>query len=128
MAPITRPLVTSTPEEMQNLLAVWMGCHLICPIRNCNGRTPGPKGHAEGVTLQARASKKDLDDEGKLVFKEGVETIKPVERDDKKFIKEVVINDGAKVIGGEAFGYCEELTTVSMTSTVVEIDWGAFYW
>ena len=67
MAPICFPLVTATVEEMQFLLAAWMSCHLICPIRGCNGRTPGPQGRTEGAPLQAKASKKLLDSEGKLV-------------------------------------------------------------
>jgi hypothetical protein len=67
-----------------------------------------------------------IDDEGKLVFKEGVETIKPVEEDDKDKIKEVVINEGAKVIGKSAFMECGELAAVSVPSTVVEIGSWAF--
>ena len=67
-----------------------------------------------------------LDDEGKLVFKEGVDTIKQVEKEDQKEIKEVVINEGAKVIGEQAFSDCDELTAVSVPSTVVEIGSWAF--
>ena len=68
-----------------------------------------------------------LDGEGKLVFKEGVETIKQVEEEDQEKIKEVVINEGAKVIGGSAFSGCSDLTAVSVPSTVVEIGKGAFW-
>ncbi|GMI57408.1 hypothetical protein TeGR_g9957 [Tetraparma gracilis] len=72
-----------------------------------------------------------LDDKGKLVFKEGVETIKAVapvgQWEDREEIKEVIINEGAKVIGKEAFSWCKELTAVSVPSTVVEIGSGAFY-
>ena len=67
-----------------------------------------------------------LDNEIKLVFKEGMETIKMVEEQDRDKIKEVVINDGAKVIGERAFFECEELTAVSVPSTVVEIGSYAF--
>jgi hypothetical protein len=67
-----------------------------------------------------------LDDEGKLVFKEGVETIKEVKEEDRKKIKEIVINSGAKVIGEKAFWWCVELTAVSVPSTVVEIGSQAF--
>ena len=67
-----------------------------------------------------------LDGEGKLVFKEGVETIKKVEKEDRKKIKEVIINEGAKIIGKDAFDRCNELTAVSVPSTVVEIGSGAF--
>ena len=66
VAPITFPLVTSAIEELQHLLLAWMSCHLICPIKGCNGRTPGPHGRAEGVPLQAKATRKLLDPEGKL--------------------------------------------------------------
>ena len=67
-----------------------------------------------------------LDGEGKLVFKEGVETIKQVEEEDREKIKDVIINEGAKVIGGKAFYICTELTAVSVPSTVVEIGMAAF--
>jgi hypothetical protein len=67
-----------------------------------------------------------LDGVGKLVFKEGVETIERIEGDDKNKIKEVVINEGAKVIGGRAFYDCSELTAVSLPSTMVEICSEAF--
>ena len=62
----------------------------------------------------------------KLVFKDGVETIKKVEKEDMQKINEVVINEGAKVIGRMAFYGCGELTVVSVPSTVVEIGIGAF--
>ena len=68
-----------------------------------------------------------LDGEGKLVFKEGVEKINEVEKEDKKKIKEVIINEGAKVIGGSAFSGCSDLTAVSVPSTVVEMGRCAFY-
>ena len=44
-----------------------------------------------------------LDGEGKLVFKEGVETIWRTPDEDVAKIKEVVFNDGAKYIGEHAF-------------------------
>jgi hypothetical protein len=67
-----------------------------------------------------------LDAYGRATFKEGVETIKEVEGEDQEEIKEVVINEGASVIGGKAFYYCGELTAVSVPSTVVEIGSEAF--
>ena len=71
-----------------------------------------------------------LDAYGRATFKEGVETIEQVEREDMEKIKEVIINEGAKVIGEHAFwgrdGGCDELTAVSVPSTVVEIGRGAF--
>ncbi|GMI30163.1 hypothetical protein TeGR_g6107 [Tetraparma gracilis] len=68
-----------------------------------------------------------LYDEGKLVFKEGVETIKKVDGNDKNKIKDVIINEGAKVIGGSAFSQCYELIAVSVPSTVVNIGCHAFF-
>ncbi|GMH79899.1 hypothetical protein TrST_g10343 [Triparma strigata] len=62
-----------------------------------------------------------LDDKGKLVFKKGVVTIEQVEKDDWPKIKKVVINQGAKVIERYALCRCEELTAVSLPSTVVKI-------
>jgi hypothetical protein len=67
------------------------------------------------------------EDTGKLVIKEGVETIKWVNKHDSGKIKEVIINDGAKVIGEGAFAECRLLTAVSVPSTVVEIGLAAFY-
>jgi hypothetical protein len=67
-----------------------------------------------------------LNGEGKLEFKEGVETIKQVEYEDWDRIKEVVVNDGAKAIGDSAFSGCKELTAVTVPSTVVEIGSQAF--
>jgi hypothetical protein len=58
------------------------------------------------------------------VFKEGVENVERVK--DSGRIKDVVINDGAKVIGEYAFYGCGELTAVSVPSTVVEIGSKAF--
>ena len=69
-----------------------------------------------------------LNGEGKLVFKEGVETIKEVKQEDKDKINEIIINDGAKVIGEGAFRWCGGLTAVSVPSTVVEIGKSAFGW
>jgi hypothetical protein len=68
-----------------------------------------------------------LDAVGKLVFKEGVETIEKVEREDYDKIEEMIINEGAKVIGEYAFQWCRELTAVSVPSTVVEIRSCAFF-
>ncbi|GMI39483.1 hypothetical protein TeGR_g14855, partial [Tetraparma gracilis] len=68
-----------------------------------------------------------LDAYGRATFKEGVETIKKVEEEDRKKINEVIINEGAKVIGEDAFQFCEELTAVSVPSTVVEIGFMAFW-
>ena len=62
-----------------------------------------------------------LDAYGRATFKEGVETIETVEKEDREKIKDVIINEGAKVIGEGAFSRCEELTAVSVPSTVVEI-------
>ena len=67
-----------------------------------------------------------LDAYGRATFKEGVETIKEVEEEDRDKIKDVIINEGAKVIGEKAFICCQELTTVSVPSTVVEIRNRAF--
>jgi hypothetical protein len=61
-----------------------------------------------------------LDAYGRATFKEGVETIKKVKGEDREKIKEVIINEGAKVIGKDAFRFCE-FTAVSVPSTVVEI-------
>jgi hypothetical protein len=62
-----------------------------------------------------------LDDNGKLVFKKGVVKIEQVEKDDWLKIKTVVINQGAEVIERSALCRCEELTSVSVPSTVVKI-------
>ena len=67
-----------------------------------------------------------LDAYGRATFKEDVETIKKVDEEDTEQIKEVIINEGAKVIGGKAFFNCDELTAVSVPSTVVEIGSEAF--
>jgi FKBP-type peptidyl-prolyl cis-trans isomerase (trigger factor) len=67
-----------------------------------------------------------LDDEGKLVFKEGVETIEELKDDDYEKVREVIMNDSAKVIGEQAFSECGELTAVSVPSSVVEIGSCAF--
>ena len=56
-----------------------------------------------------------------------------VRQEDQEKIKEVIINEGAKVIGEKAFGKdthtngCRELTAVSVPSTVVEIGSFAFF-
>ena len=65
---------------------------------------------------------------GKLVFKEGVETIdgSTLAEEDKDCIREVVINDGVKVIGAKAFYGCEEISAVYFPRTVVEICSKAF--
>jgi hypothetical protein len=68
-----------------------------------------------------------LDAYGRATFKEGVETIKKVKDEDKEKIKDVIINEGAKVIGEDAFYECRELTAVSVPSTVVEIGSYAFF-
>ena len=69
-----------------------------------------------------------LDAYGRATFNEDVETIKKVvEGEDRRGLKEVIINEGAKVIGKEAFQECGELTAVSVPSTVVEIGSFAFY-
>jgi hypothetical protein len=67
-----------------------------------------------------------LDDDGKLVFKDGVETMKQVEKEDRKKIKELIISDGAKVIGKRTCNDCDKLTAVSVPSSVVEIGSCAF--
>ena len=68
-----------------------------------------------------------LDAYGRATFKEGVETIKEVEKQDNEKIKDVIINEGAKVIGGSAFSQCYELIAVSVPSTVVNIGSHAFF-
>jgi hypothetical protein len=74
-----------------------------------------------------------LDDKGKLVFKEGVETIKRVFREDMEQILEVILPEGVKTIAEGAFGCdqeqkggCVELAKVSMPATLEEIGDGAF--
>jgi hypothetical protein len=68
-----------------------------------------------------------LDAYGRATFKEGAETIEKVEWEDRDKITEVLVNDGAKAIGKDAFRWCGELTAVSVPSTMVEIGSDAFY-
>jgi hypothetical protein len=91
-------------------------------------------GTGTGLESQERAKvciereQYSLDAYGRATFKEGVETIDKVEGgwQDKQKIKDVIINEGAKVIGEDAFHDCGELAAVSVPSTVVEIRNRAF--
>jgi hypothetical protein len=74
-----------------------------------------------------------IDDEGKLVFKEGVETIEPVRKEDQRKIKEITIPEGVKAIADHAFGCdgeekggCVKLAKVSVPATLEKIGVWAF--
>jgi hypothetical protein len=67
IALILLPMVTTTKEEMENLINAWLDCRPVCPICYCNGCTPSPSGRAEGPTLQCKASIKDLEEDRQLL-------------------------------------------------------------
>jgi hypothetical protein len=75
-----------------------------------------------------------LDDEGKLVFKEGVETIERVMEEDMEQIREVIIPEGAKTIAESAFGErqrgeggCSNLAKISLPASLEEVGGRAFF-
>jgi hypothetical protein len=69
----------------------------------------------------------ELDETGTIItFKEGTETIEGVARADKEKVVGVVIPEGAKVLGENAFEDCKLLAAVTLPQTLVEIGNVAF--
>lgn len=83
-------------------------------------------GDAGGVAVKQYS----VEDNGKVTFELGVETIETVE-DDRRGIREVVIPEGAKIIAKEAFSargtVSNILSSVSFPTTLEEIGDRAFY-
>ena len=75
-----------------------------------------------------------LDDDGKLVVKEGVENVERVMEEDMEQIREVIIPEGAKTIAESAFGEdadeeggCSNLAKISLPTSLEEVGSMAFY-
>jgi hypothetical protein len=75
-----------------------------------------------------------LDDEGKLVVREGVENVERVMEEDMEQIREVIIPEGAKTIAEEAFGAdaeggggCSNLAKISLPTSLEEVGSRAFF-
>ena len=75
-----------------------------------------------------------LDDDGKLVVKEGVENVERVMEEDMEQIREVIIPEGAKTIAESAFsedakgkGGRSNLAKISLPTSLEEVGSRAFF-